>query len=381
MNVIESKTVVQAQMLANRLRKRFQHLRKWSKRMNVDAFRLYDRDIPEIPLVLDWYDGIVSGALYERPYEKDETEEAEWLKAMRDAVAEALGIDRSNIIIKQRKRQRGLAQYEKIDRQGLTRIISEDGLRFRVNLSDYLDTGLFLDRRFMRRMIRAEAAGKRMLNLFCYTASFSVYAAAGGAASTDSVDLSNTYLDWARENFALNGIQTQTFKQEEFFNDLVPNFITQRHKDTKERGKIADYSQLSVTPCLCERHFKDKLTYQHQLIRADVPSFLRRAAQNRLRWDLIVLDPPAFSNSTMAADFDLRRDYQDLLKSCLSLLAPDGKLWFSVSARSFKANAAELQTALNEHFPGITAADYSGKCTDEDFNIIKMPKAFLLMRN
>ena len=324
----------QAEMFANRLKKRFRHLKKWAKRTGAGGFRLYDRDIPEIPLVLDIYGDVISGALYKRPYEKDENEEAVWLDVMRASAAQALGLTQENIIIKCRERQKGKSQYEKIAGEGLIRIIDEGGLKFKVNLSDYLDTGLFLEKRALRRAVREDSAGKRVLNLFCYTGSFSVYAAAGGASggavATDSVDLSNTYLGWAKENFILNGLQSD----------------------------------------------------KHRLIRSDVSLFLKKAAAAKMRWDMIILDPPAFSNSSMAiADIDLRRDYGDLLAACLVLLSSGGKLIFSAGARSFKATAAEIETALAERFPGITVTDLSDKYIDEDFHGKKTPKIFLLTKN
>jgi len=202
-----TKTAQQAQMLANRLRKRARHLGKWAKRASIGAYRLYDRDIPEVPLVLDLYRDAATdvpalcGALYERPYEKDEDEEAAWLGAMLASAAQALGIDRESVFVKLRRRQRGSAQYEKISGHGARTQIREGSLKFLVNLSDYLDTGLFLDRRAMRAMVAADSQGKRALNLFCYTASFSAHAAFGGAASTDSVDLSNTYLSLGAGQF------------------------------------------------------------------------------------------------------------------------------------------------------------------------------------
>ena len=332
-------------MFANRLKKRFRHLGKWARRRGTGAFRLYDRDIPEIPLVLDLYGDAASGALYKRPYEKDEAEEARWLNAMQDSAAQALGLERDNIIIKLRQRQQGQAQYEKVSRQGLTREVQESGLKFKVNLSDYLDTGLFLDRRVMRRMVKADSQGKRVLNLFCYTASFSVYAAAGGAVSTDSVDLSNTYLEWGRNNFALNDFGTEMLKREEYFN--------RSHAATVGKG--------------------------HRLIRADVSAFLKDAKAARLRWDSIVIDPPAFSNSTMAQnDFDLQRDFMDLLNAATTLLAPNGKLWFSASARSFRGTESELETALAQKPSNFTVTDISGKTVDEDFKGRKTPKAFVI---
>jgi 23S rRNA G2069 N7-methylase RlmK/C1962 C5-methylase RlmI len=330
--------IAQAEMLANRVKKRLKHLQKWAKRLNIEAFRLYDRDIPEIPLVLDLYGGVVCGALYKRPYEKDPAEEIVWLETMRSALSQSLGIAPENIIIKQRERQRGDNQYEKIAEKGLTQEIREKQYKFKVNLSDYLDTGLFLDRRSLRDLIGADAKGKRVLNLFCYTASFSVYASGGGAFSSDSVDLSNTYLAWARENFALNGFKAEQLRMEEFFAGGAPG---------------------------------------HRLIRADVNAFLERANEAHYSWDSIILDPPAFSNSTMArADFDLAKDYPTLLANCLALLSPNGKLWFSASAKSFKLNAEELEMTLN----GVKVTDISGKLVDEDFRGKKTPKTFLIYR-
>ncbi|MDR0457104.1 MAG: class I SAM-dependent methyltransferase [Treponema sp.] len=351
----ETKTAAQAEMFANRLKKRHRHLHKWAQRTGTGAFRLYDRDIPEIPLVLDKYDDVISGALYQRPYEKDEAEEDQWLQAMGDAAAQALGLRRDNIIIKRRQRQRRTfssrtessrtggsrrTQYGKIADRGLVREIREGNFIFKVNLSDYLDTGLFLDRRVMRRMVNADSGGKRVLNLFCYTASFSVHAAGGGAVSTDSVDLSNTYLNRARENFTLNGFDTAILRPQEW-----------------RAGTDA----------------------AHRLIRADVVTFLRTASAARQRWDSIIIDPPAFSNSAMAsADFDLNRNYEDLLADCLGLLAPGGKIWFSANARSFKVSAAELEIALAERFAGIKVSDQTDQFTDEDFKDKKVPKAFII---
>ena len=348
---MDEKNAAQAEMLSNRLKKRYRHLRKWAKRSGTDAFRLYDRDIPEIPLVLDIYGDIVCGALYKRPYEKDEGEEIQWLAAMTDAAALSMGINRENIVIKQRQRQKGTAQYEKIASQALTRIVGEGGLQFKVNLSNYLDTGLFLDRRIMRSMVRDGSQNRRVLNLFCYTASFSVYAASGGAASTDSVDLSNTYLGWARENFTLNGYAAEIIRPQDFF------------AGAEKQGANKD----TTGPC------------RNNLIRADVSSFLRSAAEARQRWDMIVLDPPIFSNSTMArADFDLQRDLWKLLGDCLTLLSPGGKLWLSVSSRSFKTCAADIEILLAEHFAGIKVSDISDKLVDEDFRGKKPPKTYII---
>jgi len=344
---------IQAAMLANRLQKRFRHLKKWAQRTGTEVFRLYDRDIPEIPIVLDYYgnaaklrEAALAGALYKRPYEKDDAEEEHWLSAMKDSAAAALGIESSHIFLKQRKRQRGVSQYEKMGETRFVKNVNEGGLVFKVNLSDYLDTGLFPDRRLLRSIIRSEAFGKKILNLFSYTGSFSVYTAAGGAKSTDSIDLSNTYLLWAGENFLLNGFTARMFpRQEDFF--------------------TADENYIKCT---------------HRLIRADVMKFVETAADAKLRWDIIVLDPPSFSNSKKMTDnFDLQRDITELLKKCCLLLAPEGRIFLSVNTRRSGITAAYLETELASCAKNVKVTDISGKIVDEDFRGKKTPKAFLII--
>jgi len=333
---IAAKLPAQSQMFANRLQKRFRHLKKWALRTGTQAWRLYDRDIPEIPLVLDFYgdcsalnDAVLSGALYKRPYEKDEADEAEWLSAMKDSAALALGINPSNIFLKQREKQRGVSQYEKINSKKdarIEKVVSENGLKFKVNFSDYLDTGLFADRRLLRVMARDAAKDKRVLNLFSYTGSFSVYAAAGGAARTDSVDISNTYLNWAKENFVLNGFEAKG---------------------------------------------------AHRLIKADVLEFVKNAIREKLRWDIIIVDPPAFSNSKkMTNDFDLNRDLAELLARCLKLLSSGGTIFVSVNLHRKAPTAQELETALKTQ-----VTDLKSKIEDEDFKGRKIPRAFLIKGN
>jgi 23S rRNA G2069 N7-methylase RlmK/C1962 C5-methylase RlmI len=332
------KTLAQGEMLENRLQKRRRHLGKWARRIETGAFRLYDRDIPEIPLVLDYYGDAVVGALYERPYEKDGAEETRWLKAMEAVVSRALDIPGERIFLKERSRQRGSAQYGKILNRQIFREIQEGGLRFRVNLSDYLDTGLFLDHRKTRSLVRAASAGKRVLNLFCYTASFSVYAAAGGAREVDSVDMSNTYLDWAAANFSLNGLETRRVSP----GDLAAL-----------RGPDP------AGPPTC------------RLIRADALRFLEGAAAAGLFWDLIILDPPAFSNSKkMNGDLDLQRDHRRLISQSVDLLAPGGMLWFSANARNFKLDPTD--------FPSISIEDIREKIRDEDFRGKHLPACYTL---
>jgi 23S rRNA G2069 N7-methylase RlmK/C1962 C5-methylase RlmI len=343
---------IQAAMLANRLQKRFNHLKKWAQRTGAGAFRLYDRDIPEIPIILDYYgdaalpkEAALAGALYKRPYEKDEAEEDHWLSVMKESAACALGVEPSRIFLKQRKRQRGASQYEKTGGERYVKNVNEGGLVFKVNLSDYLDTGLFPDRRLLRSIVRSEASCKKILNLFSYTGSFSVYAAAGGAASTDSVDLSNTYLFWARENFSLNGFTAQIFSRQE---DFFPTY---------------------------ENHYKSA----NRLIRADVLKFIENAASKKLRWDIIVLDPPAFSNSKkMTGSFDLQRDLTELLKNCCFLLAPEGKIFLSVNMRRSVIKTEWLQAELLSFARNAKVTDLSARTVDEEKKKKKTPASFLI---
>jgi 23S rRNA G2069 N7-methylase RlmK/C1962 C5-methylase RlmI len=326
------KTTFQSTMLQNRIKKKFKHLKKWAKRIGTDVFRLYDRDIPEIPLVIDRYGQGISGALYKRPYEKDESEERQWLDVMAKALAASLDIPLNHIFLKQRQRQQGKAQYHKLHNAHFIQDVHEGGLVFRVNLSDYLDTGLFPDRRKIRAFIRNETKAKKVLNLFCYTGAFSVYAAAGGAAEVDSVDLSNTYLDWGVLNFSLNRFEAQR----------IPSAALMTGKT-----KLPPY----------------------RFIRRDVCSFLTEAAQAGLSWDLIILDPPSFSNSKkMIGILDLQRDYKILISQSLSLLNKGGKLWFSTNTKNFHLDPND--------FPHIIVKNMQNLICDEDFKGKKIPPCY-----
>lgn len=286
---MDEKDKRQAEYFYNRIQKNEKRLRRWAKREGIGAIRLYDRDIPEVPLALDRYGGSGEAslvmALYERPYEKDEADEEAWLGLMASQAASALDIDSRRVFIKTRLRQRGLEQYEKADGGSVELWVEEGGLSFLVNLSDYLDTGLFLDHRPTRAMVRAEAAGRSVLNLFSYTGSFSIYAAAGDATSVTSVDLSNTYLAWARRNLMRNGFSGSAYS----------------------------------------------------LIRADVSVFLAEAAAEGKKWGLIVVDPPTYSNSKMSSgDFDVNRDWATLIAACARVLEPKGTLYFSTNSRRLR---------------------------------------------
>ncbi|MDR1901178.1 MAG: class I SAM-dependent methyltransferase [Treponema sp.] len=343
----EEKNALQAQILSNRLRKRDKHLRKWARRTGIDAYRLYDRDIPEIPLALDRYGDAIAGALYERPYQKDAGEESRWLALIKTAISQTLSVPPDHIFLKERKRQRGKAQYEKQQTENFTQDIHEGDLIFKVNLSDYLDTGLFLDRRKLRALIRSGAEGKSILNLFCYTASLSVAAAKGRALLVDSVDMSNTYLNWAALNFTLNGFHASR---------LTPERLV-RGTAWKERLSSAPGTALP----LCS------------LIRADALRFINGAVEAGLSWDMIILDPPSFSNSKkMRGTFDLKRDYRELISQCLKLLNPGGGLYFSANTGNFCMDA--------NAFPHADIKDIHTQLIDEDFKGKKTPACYTIRR-
>lgn len=269
---------------ANRMGKNIKHLMKWAKRNGLEAWRIYDRDIPQYPFAVDVYGEHVHLQEYDTGWLMQPEEYEAWLAEVVEAVCFVTGFAPDQIHLKRRARQKGTQQYEKTGQTGEDFIISENGRRFWVNLDKYLDTGLFLDHRNTRKTVGEEAQGKRFLNLFSYTGSFTVYAATGGATSSETVDLSNTYLDWARRNFELNGINTEA----------------------------------------------------HQIVRADVFQYLENAAEAGKQFDLIVMDPPSFSNSKKMLDIlDIQRDHVKLIDGAMKLLAPNGTLYFSNNLRGF----------------------------------------------
>ena len=277
---------------ANRLGKNAKHYLKWARRHDIEAWRLYDRDIPQFPFAIDVYGGQIHLQEYDTGWLMPPEEYEAWLAEVLEAVAFITGFAPADIHLKRRERQKGTQQYEKTGRAGEDFIVHEHGRRFWVNLEKYLDTGLFLDHRNTRQRVGEMAAGKRFLNLFAYTGSFSVYAATGGAAASETVDLSNTYLDWARRNFELNGIDEA----------------------------------------------------RHQIVRADVFQYLQAAAQAGKQVDLMVMDPPSFSNSKKMLDIlDIQRDHLRLIDGAMALLASDGLLFFSNNLRSFALDEAVAQ--------------------------------------
>lgn len=390
---IADKNIYQASLFANRLSKRYKILRKWARRERVSCYRLYDRDIPEVPLAADLYEFLPSDAeskleaarfmheqearyaandphvesesssrryltlyLYERPYDKPDDEEEKWLSAMADAAATTLNIDRSHVMTKMRRHDKGGSQYSKDGRKhdltarhsdssrnyddapspsahALTGIVQEQGQIFRVNLTDYLDSGLFFDHRILRSLIRDTSSGKSVLNLFCYTGSFSVYAAEGKAARVESVDLSNTYLSWAKDNFNLNDFNDS--EKYIFTKQDVTGFLNQKlaevpHKDSKGNNDGTN------------------------------------------RYDIIILDPPTFSNSKSTENtLDINRDWNTLVTKCLNLLASGGVLYFSTNSRRLSFDRALIPQATDSGAV-ISVTDMTEESLSEDYKETKI---------
>lgn len=321
-----------AQMLGNRVGKNAKQLSRWAKREGVTCYRLYDCDIPELPLVIERYEKSLVVAdcrlppRQERGEDTDEGRRAAWLAAMVAAARQAVGVAEEETFVKERKplreRQEG-HQYERLGERGAWREVAEGGHRFRVNLSDYLDTGLFLDHRITRQKVAAEAA-QSMLNLFCYTGSFSVYCGAAGMKTT-SVDLSATYLEWARQNLAMN--------------ELDPS-----------KG--------------------------HALIRGDVREVLDDLIARRQRFDLAVVDPPTFSNSKrMDSTWEVQRDHSELLVQVAAVVRPGGVIWFSTNRQRFSLDA-ELASQL----PGRgEIQDLTAATIPRDFRDAHIHRAFRIV--
>jgi 23S rRNA (guanine2069-N7)-methyltransferase / 23S rRNA (guanine2445-N2)-methyltransferase len=280
-----------ARMFGNRLGKNLKHLRNWASRSDVSCYRLYDADMPEYAFAIDIYRTLEPDLawLYVQEYAAPAEIELEAVRRRRNealsVLPEVTGVPPERIHVRTRRRNKRGEQYRKVDEQADFQFVMEGGLKFRVNFDDYLDTGLFLDHRSTRARLRAAAGGKRFLNLFAYTGTASVYAVAGGAASTTSVDLSRTYLDWAQRNLSINGMTGR----------------------------------------------------QHALVQADCREWLQESVAQTARYDLIFLDPPTFSNSKrMQGVLDIERDHSSLIHACMKLLAPGGLLVFSTNAQRFK---------------------------------------------
>ena len=281
------------QMIANRLRKNQARLKGWLKQTGITCYRVYDADLPEFAAAIDVYQTDPGGERflhvqeYRAPKTIPEDKQAERLHALLAAVRSVFAVEPDHIALKTRERAKGGSKYGAFDDRRESIVCREQAARFEINLFDYLDTGLFLDHRAMRRQLGKLADGKRVLNLFCYTGTATVHAGLGGATETVSVDLSKTYLSWAERNLALN--------------DLDPG--------------------------------------NHRLVHDDV---LRWLVASDDTYDLIFCDPPTFSNSKQAADFDVQRDHLRMLELCLARLARDGLLLFSNNFRGFRLDEDAL---------------------------------------
>jgi 23S rRNA (guanine2445-N2)-methyltransferase / 23S rRNA (guanine2069-N7)-methyltransferase len=311
----------QAEEFASRLRNRARHLRKWPTKRGITCYRLYERDVPDVPLVVDRYEDALHLAEFARPHERSPAQHADWLDLMAKTAGDVLDVPRTRIFLKHRDRQRGPDQYSRLDDRGSRFVVHEGGLKFVVNLSDYVDTGLFLDHRITRQMVREAAAGKRFLNLFGYTGSFTVYAAAGGAVATTTADKSATYLDWARENVSVNDLGGP----------------------------------------------------QHRMVRSDIDRFVDELLP-RDQWDLAVVDPPTFSNTKGHDDvWDVQRDHAQLLERLAAHIVPGGVVFFSTNFRRFKLNEAAI--ARNYAIRDITR-----QTIPEDFRNARIHQCWRLVR-
>jgi 23S rRNA (cytosine1962-C5)-methyltransferase len=298
-------------MFHNRLVKMFRHLKKQAKRQDVSCFRVYDHDVPEFPFCIEIYADRIYLAEYKRNHGMADEEHETWLEECQVIISEILEIPREKMHLRQRKRKAGRGgQYEKLNTEKQFFVVEEAGLKFKVNLSDYLDSGLFLDHRITRGRIREEANNKQVLNLFCYTGSFSVYAAAGGARSVTSVDLSKTYLSWAEENMELNHLWDR------------------------------------------EKHF---------FVQADVTQYLHELPPDH--FELAILDPPTFSNSKRMKDFlDIQRDHVDLLNQTLRVMKAGGAVYFSTNFSKFQLQADGIHaSSFRDITKATTAFDFQGK--------------------
>jgi 23S rRNA (guanine2445-N2)-methyltransferase / 23S rRNA (guanine2069-N7)-methyltransferase len=303
-----------AQMFGNRLAKNLKHLKSWVTKSDISCYRVYDADMPEYAFAIDIYRTLDPEQtwLYVQEYAAPAEIEVDAVRRRRNealsVMPEVTGVPEERINVRTRRRNKRGEQYKKVDEQANFHYIIEGGLKFRVNFDDYLDTGLFLDHRITRSRLREAANGKRFLNLFAYTGTATVYAAAGGAASTTTVDMSRTYLDWAQRNLALNGFHGPG----------------------------------------------------HELVQADCRQWLEEGASGTQRYDLIFLDPPTFSNSKrMDGVLDIERDHGALIDACGKLLAPGGLLVFSTNAQKFK-----LDEALLDRY---NVRDISGPTLPRDF--------------
>ena len=308
-------------MFQNRLQKVYKHKSKQAKRLQVSCWRLYEHDLPEFPFCIEIYNDKVYLAEYARKHGMSEEEHDVWLDDCMDIISELLQVPIEKIYVRQRKKMHHRSQqYERLNDIKEFFTVEESGLKFLVNLSDYLDSGLFLDHRTTRQLVLEESAGKRVLNLFCYTGSFSVYAAAGKAASVTSVDLSKTYLAWAEDNFVINQLKDEV-----------------------------------------------KYTFIHE----DVKQYLKTLAPDS--FDLVIMDPPTFSNSKRMKDFlDIQRDHAELLNDALKAVVSNGTIYFSTNFSRFVLEPEKIMaSAIKDITKATTPFDFEGKLKRWCYKITK----------
>jgi len=298
-------------MFRNRLAKVYKHKSKLAKRQQLSCYRIYDHDLPEFPFCIERYEDKLYLAEYLRRHGMTDEEHETWLDECLIIIHEITEVPVENMFVRQRKRMSHReGQYEKMDTREEYITVLENNLKFQVNLTDYLDTGLFLDHRITRKMVMDQSKDKRVLNLFCYTGSFSVYAAAGGAKSVTSVDLSKTYLTWAEDNFVIN-----------LFKD------------------------------------KDKYSFVH----ADVKQYLKTLLPNS--FDLVIMDPPTFSNSKRMKDFlDIQRDHVELINDVIAATSPGGMIYFSTNFSRFVLDKENIKAVeIKDITKATTPLDFEGK--------------------
>lgn len=309
------------EMFENRLLKVYRHKSKLAKRQNISCYRIYDHDLPEFPFCIELYDEKIYLAEYLRRHGMSDEEHEAWLDECLLLISKLLNVKVEKIFIRQRKRMgHKTEQYEKLNEAKDFFTVEESGLKFLVNLSDYLDTGLFLDHRITRQMVREQSSGKRVLNLFCYTGSFSVYAAAGNAASVISVDLSKTYLNWAEDNFVINRL--------------------------KDRSK-------------------------YFFVHADVKQYLKTLPAES--FDLVIIDPPTFSNSKRMKDFlDVQRDHVELINDILRAVSANGAIYFSTNFTKFILDETNIKAAsIKDITKATTPFDFEGRLKRWCYKILK----------
>ncbi|MBA3721632.1 MAG: class I SAM-dependent methyltransferase [Parachlamydiaceae bacterium] len=307
--------------LKNRIRKNYRHVKKWAKRTNTNCFRIYDREIREYPLAIDYYAGRFCVQFFSRSHESDDPSN-ELLEETENALCSIFGATPELIYWRTRARTKDTRQYEKAGESKEFFTVLEYGVEFEVNLTDYLDTGLFLDHRETRKLVADISQGKSVLNLFAYTCSFSVHAAAAGAKFTKSVDMSNTYTAWGIDNFKINSLSLK--------NNVV--------------------------------------------VRADCLKFLDEEIRSAVKYDIIIIDPPTISRSKkMDQLFDIQVDYISLISKSLALLAKGGVIFFSTNSRKFVFN--------KEYFADCMVVDISKKTFPIDFHDPKIHRCWKISLN